>query len=50
MASSFKQGATADFNPELIHVKTPEEAAKLPAPALVYVFAATALQTYIHAY
>lgn len=37
MAASFKQGATAEFNPELIHVKTPEQASKLPAPALVYV-------------
>lgn len=35
MVASFKQNATLDFDPECVHIKTPEEAASLPTPSLM---------------
>ncbi|CAD6563650.1 MAG: hypothetical protein CYPHOPRED_000003 [Cyphobasidiales sp. Tagirdzhanova-0007] len=35
MIADFKKSATPSFNPEMIHVKTPEQAKELPAPAYI---------------
>ena len=37
MIADFKKSATPSFNPEMIHVKTPEQAKELPAPAYMSV-------------
>lgn len=37
MLADFKKNETENFHPEMLHVKTPEQASKLPAPAYMYV-------------
>lgn len=32
LIADYKKNATANFNPEMIHIKTVEQAASLPAP------------------
>lgn len=41
MQNSIKAAATAEYQPDLVHVKTPEQAASLAAPAFVCVAAAS---------